>query len=117
LFDHGSSERREIPLPAHRAPAGFLLDTCWLARATNGDHPMLGIDFWSLTDSCRGESTNWGLISNRDNAYDSKAAIDAPGTDKWGFTTGGQDRNYGNFLDEVTQTNLNTVKQFIVESH
>jgi hypothetical protein len=36
---------------------------------------------------------NWGLIANRDNAYDGKAAIEAPGTDKWGFATGGQDDN------------------------
>jgi hypothetical protein len=79
------------------------------AKATNGDHPILGIDFWSLTDSGKSESTNWGLMSNRNNAYDGKAAIVAPGTDKWGFATGGEDRNYGNFLDEVTKTHLNTV--------
>lgn len=93
------------------------LSVLYNAKATNGDHPILGIDFWSLTDSGRGEATNWGLISNRDNAYDGKAAIAAPGTDQWGFPIGGEDRNYGNFLGEVTQTNLNTVKQFIVESH
>ena len=93
------------------------LNVLYNAKATNGDHPILGIDFWSLTDSGNGESTNWGLISNRDNAYDGKAAIAAPGTDKWGFATGGEDRNYGDFLDEVTKTNVNTVKQFIVESH
>ena len=93
------------------------LSVLYNAKATNGDHPILGIDFWSLTDSGTGESTNWGLMSDRDNAYDGKAAIVAPGTDKWGFATGGEDRNYGDFLDEVTQTNLNTVKQFIVESH
>jgi hypothetical protein len=93
------------------------LSVLYNAKATNGDHPILGIDVWSLTDSGRGESTNWGLISNRDNAYDGKAAIVGQGTDRWGFPTGGEDRNYGNFLDEVTQTNLNTVKQFIVESH
>ena len=87
------------------------------AKATNGDHPILGIDFWSLTDSGPGESTNWGLMSDRDNAYDGRAATIALGTDQWGFATGGEDRNYGDFLDEVTQTNLSTVKQFIVESH
>jgi hypothetical protein len=93
------------------------LSVLYNARSTNGDHPILGIDFWSLTDSGPGEPTNWGLISDRDNAYDGKAAIIAPGKDQWGFATGGEDRNYGNFLDEVTLTNLNTVKQFIVETH
>src|SRR5271165_1596044 len=92
------------------------LSVLYSAKATNGDHPILGLDFWSLTDSGAGETTNFGLISNRDNAYDGKAAIVAPGTDKWGFATGGEDLNYGDFLDKVTQTNLNTVKQFIVES-
>src|SRR5271166_3456579 len=92
------------------------LGVLYNAKPTNGDHPILGIDFWSLTDSGRGESTNWGLMSDRDNAYDGKAAIVAPGTDQWGFPTGGEDRSYGNFLGEVTQTNLNTVKQFIVET-
>jgi hypothetical protein len=93
------------------------LSVLYSAKATNGDHPILGLDFWSLTDSGRGEATNWGLMSDRDNSYDGKAAIVAPGTDKWGFATGGEDLNYGDFLDKVTQTNLNTVKQFIVESH
>jgi len=93
------------------------LSVLYNAKATNSDHPILGIDFWSLTDSGPGEYTNWGLMSNRDNSYDGKAAVVAPGTDQWGFPTGGEDRNYGDFLDEVTQTNLNTVKQFIVESH
>ena len=93
------------------------LSVLYNAKATNGDHPILGLDFWSLTDSGSGEHTNFGLMSNRDNSYDGKAAIVAPGTDKWGFATGGEDLNYGDFLDEVTQTNLNTVKQFIVESH
>lgn len=93
------------------------LSVLYNARSTNGDRPILGLDFWSLTDSGRGEATNWGLMSDRDNAYDGKAAVAAPGKDQWGFATGGEDRNYGNFLDEVTQTNLNTVKQFIVETH
>ena len=41
---------------------------------------------------------NWGLTSDRDNAYDGKQAVSAPGTDRWGFPTGGEDRNYGNPL-------------------
>jgi hypothetical protein len=93
------------------------LSVLYNAKATNGDYPILGIDFWSLTDSSKAEATNWGLMSNRDNSYDGKAAVVAPGTDQWGFPTGGEDLNYGDFLDEVTETNLNTVKQFIVETH
>ena len=75
----------------------------------------MGVDFWSLTDSGRGEATNWGLISDRDNAYDGKQAVTAPGKDSWGFPTGGEDKNYGNFIDQATQTNVNIIRQFIVD--
>ena len=85
------------------------------AKATNGDHPILGIDFWSLTDSGLGEATNWGLLSDRDNAYNGKEAISAPGKDPWGFPTGGEDRNYGNSIDTITRANINIARQFIVE--
>lgn len=85
------------------------------ATSAGGDHCILGVDFWSLTDSGVGESVNWGLTSDRDNAYDGKQAVSAPGTDRWGFPTGGEDRNYGNFIDPATQTNMNIMRQFIVD--
>lgn len=74
-------------------------------RAKNGDAYFLGIGFWELIDN-RSEKTNWGLISRKDNAYDGKEAIRAAGKDPWGFTTGGEDQDYGDFISSVRQTNF-----------
>jgi len=48
---------------------------------------------------------NWGLVSLRDNAYDGKEAIRAAGVDPWGYPTGGEERDYGNFLGAVIAAN------------
>jgi hypothetical protein len=71
-------------------------------QASNGDHFVVGIDWWSWTDKVvGGESTNFGLVSNRDNAYDGREAIVAAGVDPWGYPTGGEVRDYGDFLTSV----------------
>lgn len=71
----------------------------------NGDYPSLGIDFWGWEDQGN-ENANWGLVSQKDNAYDGKEAIMAPGKDSWGFPTGGEARDFGNFLSAVRATNV-----------
>jgi hypothetical protein len=43
----------------------------------NGDSYVIGIKFWELTDSGKGEHGNWGLISHKENAYDGKEAVRA----------------------------------------
>jgi hypothetical protein len=75
------------------------------ASAKNGDHYIIGIDFWELVDNSS-ERTNWGLLSRRDNAYDGKQAVEPYGRDGWGYRTGGEDRNYGDFLSMVRNTNF-----------
>ena len=30
-------------------------------------------------------------------------------------TSGGENKNYGNFIDQATQTNVNIIRQFIVD--
>ncbi len=82
------------------------------AQGSNGDHYIVGTSFWSLTDNSS-EDTNWGLISYSDNAYDGKCAVIAPGTDQYGYPCGGEQGNYGNFLDSVTQSNADIVQQII----
>ena len=52
-----------------------------------------------------GEGNNFGLVTNRDNAYDGKEAVIAAGQDPWGHPTGGEKGNYGDFLSRVTRTN------------
>jgi hypothetical protein len=38
------------------------------------------------------------------------SAVVAPGTDPWGYPTGGEEKNYGNFLDDVRTANLQWLK-------
>ncbi len=77
------------------------------ARGKNGDYYVMGIDFWELLDN-RSEKTNWGLVSRKDNAYDGKEAVRAAGKDPWGYPTGGEDQDYGDFLSSVRNTNFAT---------
>jgi hypothetical protein len=76
------------------------------ARGANGDHYVVGIDWWELVDTTRADETaNMGLITRKDNAYDGKEAVTGAGTDPWGHETGGEDRNYGDFLSSVAKAN------------
>ncbi len=74
-----------------------------------GSQPIVGLKWWAWADSW-GEKANWGLVSFRDNAYDGEEAIIAAGADSWGYRTGGEVRNYGNFLTAVTQENLKILR-------
>ena len=59
------------------------------ARAADGSYPIVGVNFWGLTDDTPSEHTNWGLISNRDNPYDGKCAVRATAVkDPWGAHCG-----------------------------
>ena len=74
------------------------------ARGANGDYPVVGLDFWGWMDQTN-ESANWGLVSLKDNAYDGREAVVAAGTDPWGYPTGGEKRNFGDFLGAVSRAN------------
>ncbi len=65
---------------------------------------VVGLKWWAWRDSW-GEKRNWGLTSLKDNAYDGVEARIAIGTDPWGYKTGGEERNYGNFLSSVKSAN------------
>ncbi len=70
-----------------------------------GSYPIVGFDWWCLYDM-NGQTANWGLLTPLDNAYDGKSAtIVGTGKDQWGYSTGGEAANYGDFLTDVTQTN------------
>ena len=77
----------------------------YAATGKDGNHFILGINFWELIDN-RGERTNWGLLSRKDNAYDGKEAVRAAGTDPWGYRTGGEEHDYGDFLTAVRNANF-----------
>jgi len=70
----------------------------------DGTRHLVGINFWQLVDN-RSECANWGLVTRRDNPYDGRSAVVAAGTDDWGYATGGEAANYGNFLGSVKVVN------------
>lgn len=110
------SQTRDFPSQATRAQQyNRDLQSFYSAAGSNGDHYILGIDWWMLTDGAPAQDTNWGLITDKDNAYDGEEDVIAQGKDPWGYSTGKETRNYGNFLGPVTQTNTGIVEQFILE--
>lgn len=75
-------------------------------RAADGTYPIVGIDWWAWTDKTSGgENNNFGLVSHRDNAYDGREAVVATSKDPWGYVTGGEIANYGDFLTSVIAAN------------
>jgi hypothetical protein len=92
--------------------AGYAARIDFLSNATvtaTGNQPIAGFKFWSLIDHS-GEKINWGLVSLRDNAYDGKEAVIAIGVDPWGFKTGGEARNYGDFISSVKAANVKALQ-------
>jgi hypothetical protein len=83
------------------------------ARDTvTGTYHVVGFYWWAAFDM-DGEQLNWGLITPRDNPYDgTSATIAGDGKDQWGYPTGGEKRNYGNFLRGVKTANFaaNTIQ-------
>ena len=89
--------------------------TLYNAVSTSGDHYILGIDYWAMTDSGTAEKTNFGLTSDKDNTYNGREAIINRGTDPWGYPTGGETANYGDSVDTMVQTNTATFTQFVLD--
>jgi hypothetical protein len=72
-----------------------------------GSYPIVGFDWWDLYDQNIQEA-NWGLLTPLDNPYDGTSdTIAGGGPDQWGYPTGGEAANYGDFLTAVTAANLN----------
>jgi hypothetical protein len=73
---------------------------------------IVGIKWWELYDN-RGLKADYGLLTRRDNPYDGHSATMTSGMDSWGYPTGClatygcEQVNYGNFLESVTNANLN----------
>ncbi|MGA2983933.1 MAG: hypothetical protein ABSG32_08960 [Terriglobia bacterium] len=53
------------------------------------------------------------MFTRRDNGYDGKAAVVIGGMDSRGYPTGGEQANYGEFLDDVIGANLNVYKTLL----
>jgi hypothetical protein len=79
------------------------------ARDNRGIAHVVGFFWWAMYDSNR-EGLNWGLCTPSDNPYDGKSATVAGvngtnGRDQWGYRTGGEQENYGDFIAAVKATN------------
>jgi hypothetical protein len=98
VFDFPTQENRA---EAYRKGLDFL----YALQASDGMHPVVGIELWDYIDKWA-DQTNSGLVSARDNAYDGKEAVVAAGTDPWGYTTGGEERDYGDFITGVREANF-----------
>jgi hypothetical protein len=73
--------------------------------SATGTYHVVGFYWWDMWDM-DGEGRNWGLMSVNDNPYDGcSATIAGCGIDKWGYRTGGEVADYGDFLDSVTSAN------------
>lgn len=93
-------------------------DVEWLfhSRASTGVHPFIGLLWWAWTDNLV-EERNWGVVSLMDNAYDGYEAVKTLGTDAWGFPTGGEEHNYGDFLRPMRAVNFSVTEQLANEQH
>jgi hypothetical protein len=69
------------------------------------DYTVVGFRWWGYLDSWS-QKENWGLVSLQDNPYDGVSAGVTLGKDQWGYPTGGEEKNYGDFLDSVRMSNL-----------
>jgi hypothetical protein len=79
-----------------------------------GSRPYVGLLFWAWADSFK-EAQNWGLVSLRDNAYDGREATRVLGRDPWGYLTGGEERDYGDFISSVRRANFAVFQTLIQE--
>lgn len=80
------------------------------ATSSAGIKPIAGIKLWELVDNW-GEKINWGLLTFYDNAYDGTEARVAIGADAWDIRTGGEERDYNDFLSLVRQANLSILQR------
>jgi hypothetical protein len=80
-----------------------------------GTSPIVGLAWWQYTD-CQAEKANWGLVTLRDDPYDGVSSSTSQGYDSWGYPTGClatfgcEQATYGDFLDDVTNANLNALR-------
>jgi hypothetical protein len=80
-----------------------------------GTSPIIGQSWWRYTDT-QGEKANWGLLTLRDDPYDGVSATTSQGYDPWGYPTGClptfgcEEASYGDFVDYVTNANINALR-------
>jgi hypothetical protein len=101
----------DYPTQAARGQAyATQLGTVVDLKGPDGIYFVIDFDIFAWTDKL-GESANFGLVSSLDNAYDGFEDQIAIGYDSWGFKTGGERANYGDFIGAVEAANLSAIKK------
>lgn len=115
---YATPRQTDFQTQAQRAAAYTqAVDNMWGASvASANSQPFVGLLWWEFHDNV-GESSNWGLVSISDNAYNGVEAVQAKGRDSWGFPTGGELRNYGDFLSAVRAANHEVYVRLEDETH
>lgn len=80
------------------------------SSTVTGSNQYVGMLWWWWLDMV-GEQKNWGLVSLMDNAYDGVEATRTPGIDAWGYRTGGEEKNYGDFIRPAREINFSIVEK------
>ena len=106
--DYGTQANRGIHY-------GSDLNSFLAATASNGDKYLTGIDWWEHMDGNFYEKTNWGLVTDRDNAYDGREDVNYQVRDSGGYLTVPEDRTYGDFITPLTAANSSVLQQLTYE--
>ena len=104
--DYGTQANRGIHY-------GLDMESFVTAQGTNGDNYLSVSTGGSIPTATSVEKTNWGLVSDRDNAYNGIEDVNYQVRDNGGYLTVPEDRTYGDFITPVTTTNTNILKQLI----
>ena len=77
-------------------------------RAANGDYPRIGANWWKWSDngwSYALERNNWGLVTQKDNAYNGQEATNL-GADGVQGTADDEEADYGDLWTGLREANL-----------
>jgi hypothetical protein len=95
---------------------GHELDSLFSGRSSvTGSNHYVGMLWWWWLDMIS-EQKNWGLVSLMDNAYDGVEGGVAKGIDAWGYPTGGEEKNYGDFIGPAREMNYSIFERLASEA-
>jgi len=81
------------------------------SQASDGAFPIMGVNWWGWRDTdTQSEHANWGLVTDLDNAYDGQENRVATGSDAWGYLTGHEAHDFGDFISSVAIANWGLLK-------
>jgi len=81
-------------------------------RGEDGVNPVLGFEWWALADNLA-EKANYGLLTNRGNAYDGKECVVRSGTDAAGRPIGGEMKDYGDAISTIKNANQDVLRVLV----